>query len=194
MSQENLIALFNNYITLDSMEVKALIDICIEKKVRRKQYILQEREVCKYYTFVAVGLLKMFVSDKKDMKHNIQFAIENEWITDIGSLHSKKPSFMNIEAIEDSIIIQIKHKDLHDLISMFPKLERIFRVIIENKYIKMEERISQNLCLATEEKYISLLDQNQLLANRLPNTQIASYLGITPEFLSKVRRNMAKKT
>jgi CRP/FNR family transcriptional regulator, anaerobic regulatory protein len=100
---------------------------------------------------------------------------------------------MCIEAVEDSLLLQIDHHDFHALLGQFPKLERNFRVIIENKYIKLEERVIQSLSLTTEEKYLNFVSQNPDLNNRLPNVQIASYLGITPEFLSKIRGGIAKK-
>lgn len=193
MTIDKLILHFDNYLPLDSTEKEELSSRIIEKKIKRRQFILQESDVCKHYNFVISGLFKMYAVDKKGAEHNIQFASENEWITDIGSFHSDKPSRLYIEAIEPSIILQIEKSNLLYLYTHYPKFDRNFRVIIENKYIELENRVLQNISSTAEEKYQTFLGQYPKLSNRLPNTQIASYLGITPEFLSKIRNNTTKK-
>lgn len=163
------------------------------RKVKRRQMILQEGFTCKHYTFVVQGCFKMYGVDDKGTEHNIQFAAENEWIADIGSFHSGKPSGFCIEAIEPSEIIQIEQQDLYFLYTNIPKLDRIFKVIIENKFVELQNRVLQNISSTAQQRYLFFLEQYPHLANRLPNTQIASYLGITPEFLSKVRKDLAEK-
>ena len=155
--------------------------------------ILQEGFVCKHYTFVVSGCFKMYGVDDKGYEHNIQFAAEDDWIADIGSFHSQKPSQLFIEAIEPSEILQIELQDLYFLYINIPKLNRIFKVIIENKFVELQNRVLQNFSSTVEQRYLSFLEQYPNLANRLPNTQIASYLGITPEFLSKVRKDLSRK-
>ena len=135
----------------------------------------------------------MYGVDDKGYEHNIQFAAENDWIMDIGSFHSQKTSKLNIEAVENSKILQISQIDLYLLYTQIPKLDRIFKVIIENKFIELQNRVLQNFSSTAEQRYLSFLEQYPHLSNRLPNTQIASYLGITPEFLSKIRKGLSKK-
>lgn len=165
----------------------------IRRKVKRRQVILQEGLVCKHQTFVVQGCFKMYGVDDKDVAHNIQFAAENDWIADIGSLHSGKPSGFFIEAIEPSDIIQIEQQSLYFLYTNIPKLDRIFKVIIEHKFIELQNRVLQNISSTAQQRYLNFLEQYPHLSNRLPNVQIASYLGITPEFLSKVRKDLAGK-
>ncbi|SHL41806.1 Crp/Fnr family transcriptional regulator [Flavobacterium chilense] len=193
MNIQQLILHFENYLPLNDTEKEELNKRIIEKRVKRRQFILQESDVCRHYNFVASGLFKMYAVDKNGTEHNIQFASENEWITDIGSFHSDKPSHLYIEAIEPSVILQIEKKNLLFLYTHFPKFDRNFRVIIENKFIELENRVLQNISSTAEERYQTFLGQYPNLSNRLPNTQIASYLGITPEFLSKIRNNSIKK-
>ena len=188
-----LILYFNSYIPLKEVERNELSHRIFERKIKRKQFVLQENDVCKYYTFVASGLLKMYAVDRNGTEHNIQFAAENEWITDIGSFHSDKPSRLYIEAIEPSVVLQIDKPNLVYLYHNHHKFDRIFRVIIENKYVELQNRVLQNISSTAEERYLTFLEQYQHLSNRLPNTQIASYLGITPEFLSKIRRHISKQ-
>lgn len=193
MTVNKLISHFENYLPLDDKEKEELSNRVIEKNIKRKQFILQANDVCRHYTFVISGLFKMYGVDKSGTDHNIQFASENEWIVDIGSFHSDKESRLYIEAIEPSVILQIEKSNLLYLYTNYPKFDRNFRVIIENKFIELENRVLQNISSTAEERYETFLEQYPKLSNRIPNTQIASYLGITPEFLSKIRNHISKK-
>jgi len=193
MAIEQLIEHFAQYIPLKEIEKAVLKDRVMEKRIKRRQFILQENDVCKYYTFIISGCFKMYGVDDSGSEHNIQFASENEWIADIGSFHSGKPSRLYIEAIEPSVVLQIEKSNLIYLYHHHPKFDRIFRVMIEEKFIELQNRVLQNISSTAEERYRTFMEQYPLLANRLPNTQIASYIGITPEFLSKIRRINATK-
>lgn len=188
-----LIDHFKQYIPLNQDELALLEGRVTARNIKRKQMILQEGFVCKHYTFVVEGCFKMYGVDDKGYEHNIQFAAESDWIADIGSFHSKKPSKLFIEAVEPSEIFQIAQPDLYFLYINIPKLDRIFKVIVENKYVELQNRVLQTFSSTAEQRYLSFLEQYPNLANRLPNTQIASYLGITPEFLSKIRKDLSRK-
>ncbi|WP_037302092.1 Crp/Fnr family transcriptional regulator [Runella limosa] len=190
---ERLLTHFQRYIPLIEDEKRLLEPRVRARKIKRRQMILQEGFVCKHYTFVVEGCFKMYGVDDKGYEHNIQFAAEGDWIADIGSFHSQKPSRLFIEAIEPSEIIQIEQQDLYFLYINIPKLDRIFKVIIENKFVELQNRVLQAFSSTAEQRYLSFLEQYPHLTNRLPNTQIASYLGITPEFLSKIRKNLSRK-
>lgn len=187
MQTNHIISYFDSYLSLDETEKEELINRLSERKIKRRQFILQENDTCKHFTFVVEGCFKMYAVDKNGDEHNLQFAAENDWIADIGSLHNEKPSQLYIEAIEPSLILQIAKNDLWHLYNLYPKFDRNFRVIIENKFIELQSRVLQNISSTAQERYKLFLSQYPNLANRLPNTQIASYLGITPEFLSKIR-------
>lgn len=193
MSVEKLFANFDDYIPLDEEERKDLSKKVIERKIKRRQFILQEEDICKHYTFVAEGCFKKFQMDQKGTEHNLQFIAENDWIMEIDSFYNEKPSRVFIEAIEPSIILQITKPDLINLFMSNPKFNRNFRVIIENRFVELENRVLQAISSTAEERYLTFLNQYPKLSQRLPNTQIASYLGITPEFLSKIRKEISKK-
>lgn len=177
-----------------SEEEWALIAGRLKKRtIKRRQKILQEGDVCKHYSFMLEGCFRMYGIDDKGYEHNIQFAAENDWIADIGSFYAKKPSKLYIEAIEPSTILQIEQHDLYALYVKIPKLSIAFKVIIENKYVELQNRVLQNFSSTAQQRYLSFLEQYPHLSNRLPNTQIASYMGITPEFLSKIRKDLSKK-
>ncbi|MEA5460476.1 Crp/Fnr family transcriptional regulator [Arcicella sp. LKC2W] len=178
-----------------SLEEKELITSKFSLlNIKRKQMILQEGFVCKHYFFVVEGCFKMYAIDEKGNQHNLQFAAENDWIADIGSFHSQKPSKLFIEAIEPSVILQIEQQDLYFLYQNITKLNIIFKVIIENKFVELQNRVLQNISSTAQQRYLIFLEQYPHLAQRIPNTQIASYLGITPEFLSKIRKDLSLKS
>lgn len=178
---------FKNCLPLNKEETKLLAARVTQRQIKRRQMILQEGFVCKHYTFVERGCFKMYGIDEKGNEHNISFTAENDWIADLGSFYSEKPSKLFIEAIESSTILQIEKKDLLFLFVNVPKFDRNFRVIIEEKFIELQNRLLQNFSSNAHQRYLCFLEQYPKLALRLPNTQIASYLGITPEFLSKIR-------
>ncbi len=160
---------------------------------RKRQFILQEGDVCNVFNFVVIGCLRMYKIDESGSTHIIQFAIENWWISDMGSFYSMKPSEMCIEAVEDTTVLQIKHNDLLELYKKTTKLDRLFRILVEKSLIGMQQRLLQNLSSDARVRYESFLKQYSTLANRIPNTYIASYLGITPEFLSKIRNERVNR-
>ena len=184
---------FDQYLPLNAAEREDLGTRVSERRIKRRQFILQEGDICRHYTFVAEGCFKKFQVDHKGTEHNLQFAAENDWIMEIDSFYNEKPSRVYIEAMEPSVILQINKAHLFTLFTSNPKFDRNFRVIMENRFVEQENRILQAISSTAEERYRSFLNQYAKLAQRLPNTQISSYLGITPEFLSKMRRQLAKR-
>ncbi|MDX2190893.1 MAG: Crp/Fnr family transcriptional regulator [Bacteroidota bacterium] len=190
---EKIIKHFDKYLPLGDNEKEALLSRLTERKIKRKQYILQEGDICKCFTYVVEGCFKTYGVDSSGAEHNLVFTAEDDWITDIDSLHKERPSKLFIEAIEPTVILQISKGDLWYLYTHYPKFDRNFRVIIEDKYIELQNRLLQTFSSTAYERYESFLEQYPILVNRLPNTQIASYLGITPEFLSKIRKERVIK-
>ena len=193
MTIQKLIDHFKDYLPLNKIEIEDLSSRCRPKKVKRRQFLLTQGEICRNYNFVVQGCFKMYKMDEATKEHNILFACENEWITDIGSFHTDKASELYIEAVEPSSVLQINKADLIHLYKTHPKFDRNFRVIIENKFIELQNRLLQTISSSAEERYLLFLEQYPHLQNRLPNTQIASYLGITPEFLSRIRSNLSRR-
>lgn len=192
MNIEPIKSYFSKYLPLNEEEITFLQTVLKEKIVRKRQFILQEGDICKYNSFVVKGCFRLYMVDKSGKEHNLQFAIENWWILEMDSFYSEEPSLLNIEALEDSIIYQIKKKDQLKLYLDFPKFNRIFRVLCENALITSQRRVLQNISSSAEEKYLDFINRYPQLSNRISNVQIASYLGITPEFLSVIRKRLAK--
>lgn len=192
MKIEPLLIYFEKLLPLDEKEKSFLAEAFTERKIRRRQFILQEGDVCTFNSFVVEGCFRMYFVDENGKEHNLQFAVENWWIGDIGSFHSEEPSKLNIEAIENSIILQIRKEDQLKLFVEYPKFNRIFRVLTENALISFQRRVLQNISSTAEERYIDFVERYPDLFNRISNVQIASFLGVTPEFLSTIRKRLAK--
>lgn len=192
MITQPLIDYFNNMLPLDDAEKAVVEEVFKKRSIRRRQFILQEGDISKYNTFVVEGCFRMYLVDSNGKEHNLQFAIENWWIGDIGSFHSEKPSHLYIEALEHSIILQIDKKDQLRLFVEYPKFNRIFRVMTENALVSTQRRVLQNISSTAEERYLDFQDRYPHFFARISNVQIASYLGMTPEFLSTIRRKLAK--
>jgi CRP-like cAMP-binding protein len=175
---------------LQEQEIGELFRLFKERRVKRRGFILQQDEVCRHFTFVVSGCFKLYVVDEAGKEHNLEFAAENEWVTDLSSFYAEKPGSVYIEAVEPSVVLQIARPDLIYLYANYPKFNSTFRIIVERKYIQLQDRVLQNISATAEERYVNFINQYPNLVNRLPNTQIASYLGITPEFLSKVRKEL----
>lgn len=189
---EPLLIYFEQLIALNKEE-KALVTKFFEPRLfRKRQYALQEGDVCNQLFFIVRGCLRMYKIDEQGTIHILQLAAENNWISDLGSFYSETTSALNIDALEDTMVLRIHHDHLLALYTEAPKFHRIFRVLIENSYISLQKRLLLTISSTAEDRYRYFLDTYPYLVNRLSQTQIASFLGITPEFLSRLRNKMSK--
>jgi CRP-like cAMP-binding protein len=189
-----LLDYFNKLIPLDEEETRLVTGLFKGRLFRKRQYVLQEGDVCSQFNFVVRGCLRMYKIDDKGNTHIVQFASENWWLIDIGSFHQRSVSDLNIDALEDTIALQISYENLLFLYKQSPKFDRIFRVLIENSFVSLQKRLLQNISSTAEERYFTFLQTYAHLNNRIPQTQVAAFLGVTPEFLSRLRSKQAKKT
>lgn len=192
-SSEPLLNYFNKTIPLNAEETQLVTELFKSRLYRKRQFVLQENDVCNQFNFVVRGCLRMYKIDEKGNTYILQFASENWWMSDIGSFHQKKPSELCIDALEDTMVLQISYENLIKLYTSAPKFDRIFRVLIENSFVTLQNRLLQNISSTAEERYLSFLETYSDLSNRLSQTQIASFLGITPEFLSKLKAKLLKQ-
>jgi CRP-like cAMP-binding protein len=191
-SIEPLINYFDRLIPLSGEEKELILEKFHSRLFRKRQFVLQEGNVCTQFNFVVRGCLRTYKIDEKGNTHILQFATENNWINDLGSFHSVKPSALNIDALEDTVVLQISRDDLVSLYIQAPKFDRIFRVLVENAFVRLQDRLLQNISSTAEERYQSFLELYPHLTNRLSQVQIASFLGVTPEFLSRLRNTRSK--
>src|SRR5258708_5146052 len=191
-SIEALLSYFDRLIPLTKEEKELVKEKFHHRLYRKRQYVLKKGDVCMYFNFVVRGCLRMYKIDDQGNTHILQFAAENYWINDLGSFHSLRASELNIDALEDTVVLQITRDDLVSLYKQAPKFDRIFRVLIENSFILLQQRLLQNISSTAEERYKSFLEIYPHLANRLSQVQIAAFLGISPEFLSRLRNRLSK--
>ena len=187
-----LIDYFNAFLPLTEEEIAELNARVKLRTIKRRQFILSPGEVCRHYNFIVEGCFKLYKVDVAAKEHNLHFAIENQWITDIGSFHSEQPSQLYIEAIEPATIIQIAKQDLIHFYEQSIRFNRIFRVIVEDEFVHLQNRLLQTVSTSAEQRYLEFMTLYPNLFNRISNVQVASYLGITPEFLSNIRKKLSK--
>ena len=183
----------STHISLTTEETTYFIALLKQENIRKKELILREGQVCKYINFIDDGLLRAYCTDKENKEATIMFAVSGWWITDMPCFINEQPAMMFIEAVENSSILQLQKSDLDQLYIKIPKFERFFRIIMQNAYIREQLRVMQNLSLSAEERYNNFLIKYPQIVAQVTQKQIASYLGITPEFLSAIRKNKSKK-
>ena len=159
--------------------------------LKRKHNLLRKGEVCSFFTFVNQGCLRAYSVDSKEGEQVIQIALEGHWIADLSSFFSGRPGTMYIEALEPSEVLLLNHDALEKLYYKVPALERFFRILFSKAYVATLERLNQTQSIPAKERYKLLLDTHPNVARRVPLIHIASYLGITPESLSRIRKQLA---
>ncbi|HVT85891.1 MAG TPA: Crp/Fnr family transcriptional regulator [Chitinophagaceae bacterium] len=182
----------SRFIQLTEEEKKFFTSLLKIKKLRKKQFLLQEGEIGRYQYFINKGCLRTYTVDEKGQEHIIQFAIEDWWTGDMYSFLTQTPAKLNIEAIEDTELLCIDNPSLEILYQKVPKFERFFRLLLQNAFIANQSRIIESMSLTADERYCKFIERYPLMEPRLPLKHIASYLGITAESLSRIRSQYNK--
>ncbi len=187
MLYERVLSNVAKHITLNEDETAIFTSLLKPEEIAKKSFVLKAGQVCKNISFVDSGILRAYYPDAEGREATVMFAISDWWITDMFCFINKQPAMLNIEAIEDSRIFQLSKDGMDSLFDKIPKFERFFRVLMQNAYIREQLRVIQNLSLTAEERYNNFLAKYPQVAKLVTQKQIASYLGITPEFLSAIR-------
>ena len=183
----------NSIVPISKEEFDYCKTLFLSKKLRKRRYFLQEGDVCKYQAFVEKGILRSYTIDKKGSEHILQFASEGWWMADLSSYLTNEPSFLNIDAIEDSELLLITRSSWEEAMKKIPSLEHYFRIILQKHLVATQKRLLQSLSETAEEKYIRFVNTYTDCLQRVPQHMIASYLGIKRETLSRVRKQMAEQ-
>ena len=181
------------HIALSNKEIDSFCNLFNENKVMKKQFLLREGDICKFEGFVTKGLFRIYHIDQNGFEQVLYFAKENWWITDMDSFTNEKPSHLYIQALEDSVVLLISKKDKEFAYNNIPKIEKLFRIMTQKTHISLQRRMIDNLSKTADQRYIDFIEKYPNLFQRLTNLQIAAYLGISHEFLSKIRRKIASK-
>ena len=182
----------NKIVTLSAEEELLFLSKTEIKQYKAKTVLVNAGEISKYSYFVNSGLLRSFNINDNIVEHVLSFACEGWWIGDIYSLISKKPGNLFIEVLEDAEVVLLTRESQNELFTEIPKLERFFRILTENSLVAHQERLMDNLSLTAEERFDKFCKRYPTIIQRVPQKQIASYIGVTPEFFSKMKSRLLK--
>jgi CRP/FNR family transcriptional regulator, anaerobic regulatory protein len=191
MSTDALLTHIRKFVSFSKEEEKILLPYLKVKSLKKKEILLKEGQICAANHFVTKGCLRMFYITEEGNEQMIQFAIDNWWMTDYMSFDSRKPSQFNIQAVENSEIVYLEKKKMEELFAELPKMERYFRIIIQKAYAASVMRLRYIFTQSGEERFRHFSESFPEFVQRVPQYMLASYLGFSAEFLSKIR---AKKT
>jgi len=186
--QSNFINHIRKYIELDNNSIKVLNKYFKTNLYKKKDFLLNEGQICKSIYFVEKGCLRMFFINQKSTEQITQFALENWWISDFKSFTDNKPSEYYIQTVEKSEIISIDILSLEEMLKEIPQMERYFRIIMQRAWADSQLRIKYLCELSKEEFYIHFVTSFPEFVQRVPQYMIASYLGLTPEYVSELRK------
>lgn len=175
------------HIRLTEEEQEHFLSILTLRKVQRKGFLLQEGEICRHSTFVVQGCLKGYTVGDNGFEHILQFAPPGWWIADMYSFVTEKPGDLYIDALENSEVLLLSKTDREQLFLDVPKFERFFRILFEKSLVASRRRVMESLSLPAMDRFALFCERYPGLIERVPQKQIAAYIGVTPEFLSKLK-------
>lgn len=179
-----------NKVTLTGAEKISIQQFFTPRNLLKKQFLVQEGEYCKYFAFLSKGLMRSYSVDDKGIEHMNFFAVEGWWITDMYGFSTGQKAIFNVDAIEDSELLLISKEHFETMLLQIPVMDRYFRMLFQNSILSKEFRLVSHTSHTAEEKYQHFVKNNPHLVNRIPQTMIASYLGITPETLSRIKKRL----
>ncbi|MCM4157975.1 Crp/Fnr family transcriptional regulator [Gramella sp. AN32] len=193
MQSSHLKAYLTSNLDIEEKEISSIIGSCTIKKIRKDEFLLRKNEYCKHTFFVENGLLRQYSIDEKGKEHTISFAPENWFVTDRESAYFNQPSAYYIQALEDSEVVAIDENFIHQLSEKIPDFAGFNNKLLHNHIRHLQKRINLLLSASAKERYLQFIDMYPDILLRVPQTMVASYLGITPESLSRVRKELAHK-
>ena len=188
-----LISHIQNKVHLHKEEQDQLQPFFSFRKLKKKQYLLHEGEVCTHLSFVSKGLLKSYFVDEKGSEHINMFAFEGWWISDFKSFISQENAVLNINAVEETELLMITLEDYNTLMLKIPVMDRYFRILYQNSLATKDYRLIASNSYTAEEKYLQLSEKNPEMIKRIPHNLIASFLGLAPETVSRIRKKILLK-
>ncbi len=180
-------------ITLTGEEKELFHSLLRFKQVKKKQFLLREGEVCNFEAYILKGCIRSYYVDKEGTETVLMFAVEDWWVSDLSSFMDQKPSNLYIETIEDCDLLVIDFRSKDTLFEKVPKFEKLFRILVQRSLGVLQQRFYASVSQTAEERYIGFIQKYPHILQRIPQHQIARYLGVSPEFLSKVRSSLSKR-
>lgn len=188
----NILNNIRRYVNLSPSDEEQFTAIVRTTRVKKRQFIVQPRFICTHQTYVVKGAFRSYFVSDEGVDHTIQFAIDDWFISDFNSYISQTPASLYVEALEDSIIQQIAYQDVENICEANPKFERFFRLVAQKSFAFSQRRILSNLGKSAEDRYLEFHDMYPAIVQRVPQYALASYLGMSAEFLSKIRKRLAE--
>ncbi len=176
------------HIQLSPEEQQLLTSALTMRKLRKRYFLVQAGDLCHHEYFVNAGCLRAFITDPRGDDHNLLFATEDWWISDMQSYLTGLPATMSIEALEDCEVLAIEKGDLNRLFEQIPALNTWFRILLQNAFVAQQQRIFASISYTAEERYAFFIQKYPQLEQRIPQHHVASYLGVSAETLSRIRR------
>jgi len=189
MNTKIILQNISKHITLIEEEEKYFVSLLKEKIFKNKQYITREGDVCKHITFINKGCCRIFNIDNNGFEHILHFSSQDYWVGDLYSIITQKPGVLFIQAMEETEVLQITKTDLDSLYLKITKFERVFRLLAENAYVQSQNRVLEGMGLTAKERYAIFNKKYDAIKHLLPQKQIALYLGVTPEFFSRMKKS-----
>lgn len=191
--QEALLNYVNRIVPLSQEEEDILLSRVRTRKYLKGQFMVQQGDICSFSAFVVKGCSKTFYLDDEGNEHVVMFSIEDWWTSDLASFSTQTPSDFNVQCLENTEVVLFPYETHEQLLSEVPKLERFFRKIIERALVASQKRIVRNLSMSARDRYLYFRKQYPKIEQRVPQYLIASYLGITKEFLSKIKSQLIQE-
>jgi CRP-like cAMP-binding protein len=193
--EASLFESIDNYVStcleLTDEELNVFHGFLTRHKIGRKTMLLREGEICRFEAFIIKGCIRSYFIDEQGYETIIQFATENWWVSDLASFYDESPSRMFIETLEDSEVFMIDHEQKEELFIRLPQFERLFRILVQRSLSVLQERYFNSMSLPAKDRYGLFVQTYPDLLHRVPQHMIARYLGISPEFLSKIRGELS---
>lgn len=191
---QNILNNINRYVSLNEEDAVQFSSIVKTTRVKRRQFIVQPNFICRHQTYVLSGAFRSYFVNDEGVEHTIQFAIEDWFISDFNSYINQSPASLFVEALEDSVVQQVAYADVEQLCEANPKFERFFRLAAQKSFAFAQQRILSNLGKTAEERFLEFQKQYPTIVKRVPQYALASYLGMSPEFLSKIRKRIVSNS
>ena len=189
--RKNIVAKIN--LKLTDAEFEKLSGWFVPIQLENKIQFVTEGKVCRNLFFVETGATHTFIIDKKGETHTVQFGFEGYWIGDMYSFFSGNPAIFNVETLEPTVLYAMTYADFEKACGQIPKFEMFFRILVQNGYLSSLQRIAKSFSEDAEQRYLTLIKNNPDLPQRVPQYLVASYLGIKPQSLSRIRQNLVKR-
>ena len=190
---DQLIDYLTARVSLSDSDIALIRDTYRLQKVRKKEFLFKQGANCAVEAFVLNGSFRMYYVDARGLEHVLYFAFSDWWVGDLAAFYQETPAHLSAQALEDSEVLVISREDKENLFEKIPALERLFRIVIQKNLTALQRRFLSTISETADERYKKLLARSPKIEQLVPQHQIASYLGILPESLSRMKRQLLKK-